>query len=201
MSGNGNNSYSADFFDLVRNGLDNAVVTDKNGNIVEFNKGLDIFADSANLLKDYKNGLIFFCGNGASATMAEHMSHDWFQNARVNTTTCSETSHITAISNDVSYEDVFSYRVSRIISDKDMFVGISSSGNSPNIVKAVKTAKDKGAFTVTVSGKKADNKIRHLGDLNFYVPLEHYGEVESAHAVLLHCILDYYLDKYMGGRH
>ena len=54
---------------------------------------------------------------------------------------------------------------------------------------------------VTLSGKKEDNKSRELGDLNFYVPLETYGMVESAHAVLLHCWLDMYLDKYKGGRH
>lgn len=66
---------------------------------------------------------------------------------------------------------------------------------------ASKTEKEKGAFCITVSGKQENNKIRQMGDLNFYVPLETYGEVESAHAVLLHAALDYYLDQYMGGRH
>jgi D-sedoheptulose 7-phosphate isomerase len=68
-------------------------------------------------------------------------------------------------------------------------------------VKAIKTAKEKGVFVITVSGKKADNKSRSMGDLNFYVPLDTYGMVESAHAILVHGVLDYYLDKYMGGRH
>jgi D-sedoheptulose 7-phosphate isomerase len=80
-------------------------------------------------------------------------------------------------------------------------VGISSSGNSPNIVNAISAAKDNGAFTITISGKKDDNKIRRMGDINFYVPLETYGEVESAHAVLLHVALDYFLDEFMKGRH
>ena len=129
------------------------------------------------------------------------MSHDCFQNADFLTETCSETSHITAISNDVSYEDVFSYRISKMLGEKDMLITISSSGNSPNVVKAIKTARELGVFIVTVSGKKEDNQSRQMGDLNFYVPLETYGMVESAHAVLLHCWLDMYLDKYMGGRH
>ena len=82
-----------------------------------------------------------------------------------------------------------------------MLITVSSSGNSPNIVKAIDTAREKGSFVVTVSGKKLDNKSRQKGDLNFYIPLETYGMVESAHAVLLHIALDNYLDKYMGGRH
>ncbi len=194
-------SYCNEYFDLIRKGLSELVVTDKSGNEIDRDKGLDIWADKAYEIQQKTKGLIFFCGNGASATMAEHMSHDWFQNAVVNTTTCSETSHITAISNDVSYEDVFSYRVNRILSERDMFVGISSSGNSPNIVKALDTANKNGAFTISVSGKGSDNKIRQMADLNFYVPLANYGEVESSHAVLLHTALDYFLDKYMGGRH
>ena len=133
--------------------------------------------------------------------MAEHMSHDFFQNAVVNTQTCAETSHITAISNDVSYEDVFSYRINRIMGKDDMLFAISSSGNSKNIVKAVMAAKNNGSFVVTISGKKEDNAIRALGDLNFHVKLDTYGMVEAAHGVLIHALLDYYLDKHLGGRH
>lgn len=129
------------------------------------------------------------------------MSHGWFQNAVINTATSAELSHVTAIVNDLSYEDVYAYRICRIISYKDMVVGISSSGNLPNILKAILTARGNGAFTVMLSGKKPDNKLRQLGSLNFYVSLETYGEVESAHAVLLHGALDYFRDKYMEGRH
>ena len=194
-------SYSRNYFNLIMDSLARMIVTDSSGNEMEHDRGLEIWADKVYELQQKTNGLIFFCGNGASASMAEHMSHDWFQNAVVNTTTCAETSHITAISNDVSYEDVFAYRVKRILSDRDVLVGISSSGNSPNIVKAISTAKENGAFTISVSGKEQGNKIRQMADLNFYVPLGKYGEVESAHAILLHTALDFFLDKYMGGRH
>ena len=193
--------YAGVYFDLVHKGLDQTVVTDSNGKHLTVNGGIHICAERVYRIQKETKGLIFFCGNGASASMAEHMSHDWFQNAVVNTTTCSELAHVTAVSNDLSYENVFSYRIHRILSEKDMLVGISSSGNSLSIVNAITAAKEKGAFTVTVSGMKEDNKIRFMGDLNFYVPLMHYGEVESAHAVLLHSMLDYFLDQYMGGRH
>lgn len=193
--------YDESYFDLIRESFTRMIVTDQAGQVLSSERGLELWADKAREVQQNTKGLIFFCGNGASASMAEHMSHDWFQNAVINTTTCAETSHLTAIGNDIGYDNVFKYRIERILSEKDIFVGISSSGNSPNIVNALEAANKKGAFTITVSGMKPDNKIRQKGNLNFYVPLQHYGEVESAHAVLLHCALDYFLDKYMGERH
>ena len=193
--------YWENYKDLIYREFDNMIVTTEGGREISADEGFEIWAEQARRIQQKTNGLIFFCGNGASASMAEHMSHDWFQNASVNTTTCAEVSHVTAISNDIGYEDVYAYRIRRIISEKDMVVGISSSGNSPNIVKAIRDAKEREAFTITISGKKPDNILRQTGALNFYVPLENYGEVESAHAVLLHGALDYFLDKYMGGRH
>jgi D-sedoheptulose 7-phosphate isomerase len=96
---------------------------------------------------------------------------------------------------------VFSYRISKTLSDKDMLIAISSSGNSPSVIKAIKTARELDVFVVTLTGKSAENMARALGSLNFFVPLEFYGMVESAHAMILHCWLDMFLDKYMGGRH
>lgn len=186
------------FFEVVE-GLQHTVVTYQETNI-SLSEGTKLWVERARETQQ-KNGLLFFCGNGASATMAEHMSHDWFQNAKINTYTCSETSHITAVSNDVSYTDVFAYRIERIMTENDILITISSSGNSPNIIRAIEEAKKKGAFTVTVSGKDADNLSRKHGDLNLYVPLDTYGLVESAHAVLLHSVLDKFLEQYMGGRH
>ncbi len=193
--------YGIKYFSLIHEGLNNTVVTDREGKKISLDKGLEIWCKKALDTRDINNGLIFFCGNGASASMAEHMSHDWFQNAKINTTTCAEISHITAISNDIDYDHVFSYRVKRILSEKDILVGISSSGNSPNILNAIQAANDNNAFTISVSGKQSNNSIRKMADLNFYVPLDTYGEVESAHAVLLHTVLDLFLDKYMEGRH
>lgn len=196
-----NKEYFKQYVEDISRALEETIVTDRQGKEMNVCEGFRIWADKAKKMQDERQGLLFFCGNGASATMAEHMSHDWFQNAQVNTYSVSETSHLTAISNDLSYEDVFSYRINRICSEKDLLITISSSGNSPNVVKAIATAKEKGCYVITVSGKEPDNRSRQTGDLNFYVPLRTYGMVESAHAVLLHAALDYFLDQYMGGRH
>jgi D-sedoheptulose 7-phosphate isomerase len=96
---------------------------------------------------------------------------------------------------------VFSYRIEKSAEEKDMLVSISSSGNSPNIVAAIEAARARGMFIVTLSGMSPENSSRKLGDVNFYVSLKTYGLVESAHVVLLHCWLDLFLDRYMGGRH
>lgn len=185
------------YFDSVSRGLKQATVTNGNAKQMSIDEGFAAWAEHAKYTEDAQ-GLTFFCGNGASATMAEHMSHDWFQNALMNTQTCAETAHLTAIANDLSYEDVFSFRIERILSKRDILVTISSSGNSPNIVKALQTGRQKSTYCITLSGMKEDNKSRQLGDLNFYVPLLTYGLVESAHAVLLHAALDYFLEKYRG---
>ena len=146
-------SYFNEYVNDINEAFSKTIVTTSNGEELEISDGLKLWAKKAKDIKDNTKGLMFFCGNGASATMAEHMSHDWFQNGQVNTYTVSETSHLTAISNDVSYEDVFAYRINRICSERDMLVTISSSGNSPNVVKAITTAKEKGTYVVTVSGK------------------------------------------------
>lgn len=188
------------YFEDVSETLKNTLVSDIAGATIELEKAFDLLIDKSKKIRD-KQGVFYFVGNGASATMSEHMSHDWFQNADVLTYTVSETAHITAIANDLSYEDVFSYRLGKAASDKDMLIAISSSGNSPNVVKAIKTAKEKGLYVVTVTGMSKNNKANKLGDMNFYVSLDTYGMIEAAHAVLLHCWLDLFLEKYMGGRH
>lgn len=194
-------NYFENYLKDIDEALRQIVVTNKEGKVLNISEGLEIWTDKVHYIQNETKGLLFFCGNGASATMAEHMSHDWFQNGMVNTYTVSETAHLTAISNDISYDEVFSYRIERCCTDRDMLVAISSSGNSTNILKAINSAREKGSFIVTVSGKGKTNTARTLGDLNFYVSLETYGMVESTHAVLLHLALDYFLDKYIGRRH
>jgi D-sedoheptulose 7-phosphate isomerase len=193
-------SYLSTYTTITATALNETVASDKSGSSLELDTAFDTWIKLVHNRKQQR-GTFFFCGNGASCTMAEHLSHDCFQNADMKTYTISETSHITAISNDISYENVFAYRIGKIGTANDVLITISSSGNSPNIIKAIVTAHEKGMFVVTLSGKDHDNRSRKLGDLNFYVPLLTYGLIESAHAMLLHALLDAYLDKHMGGKH
>jgi D-sedoheptulose 7-phosphate isomerase len=133
---------------------------------------------------------IYLVGNGASASMASHMSADLAKNARVHTQVFSDLSLITAISNDLGYEHVFSEPLSRRASAGDLLVAISSSGRSPNVLAAVRVAKKLRLTIVTLSGMNPKNPLRKAGHLNFHVPAGTYGYAESCHAAVLHHWMD-----------
>ncbi|MCP4138371.1 MAG: SIS domain-containing protein [bacterium] len=128
----------------------------------------------------------YFAGNGASASMASHFSTDIAKNGGVFTCVFSDFSFLTALSNDISYEEVFAEPLRWRMKQGDMLIAISSSGNSPNIVRAVETARNCGGIIVTLSAMGESNKIRGMGDLNFYVPAQTYGLAETSHAAILH---------------
>ena len=137
-----------------------------------------------------KGGTIYFIGNGASASMASHFSADMAKSGGVRTMVFTDPSLITAVANDVSYEDVYAEPLKWYMKSKDMVVAISSSGNSPNIVRALHQAKETGGTVITISAMKGENAIRKLGDLNFHVPANTYGFAETAHAAILHFWMD-----------
>ena len=136
-------------------------------------------------------GRFFMVGNGASAAFASHMSLDWSKNGGVPCLSLLDLSHLTALGNDLGYEEVFSQPVGWHGREGDILITISSSGNSPSILRAIEVAKEKGMKVVTLSGLKPDNASRKMGDINLYVPSKTYGIVECAHQVLLHAWLDH----------
>lgn len=137
-----------------------------------------------------RGGTIFLVGNGASASMASHVAADLAKNAHIRTEVFSDLALITAVANDISYDDVFSEPLRRRMQSGDMLVGISSSGNSSNVINAAAEARKMGGEVVTLSAMGADNRLRQTGDLNFYLPGETYGMAESGHAAVLHHWID-----------
>ena len=94
----------------------------------------------------------------------------------------------------LGYENVFAFQVEQHAEPRDVLIAISSSGRSCNILSAVAAARLRAAKVVTLSGFGADNPLRALGDLNFFVPAGDYGYVELLHASLCHCVLDLLMD-------
>ena len=133
---------------------------------------------------------IYLVGNGASASMASHMAADLAKNAHVRTQVFTDLALMTAIANDISYEDVYAEPLARHIRPGDMLVAISSSGNSPNVVKACQVASDMDASVVTLSAMNSENRIRSMGQFNFWVPASTYGLAETCHAAILHFWMD-----------
>jgi len=169
--------------------LGSLTVLDSDGNYVETN---DAFARLTEMTfrVNSDGATIYYLGNGASASMASHFAADMAKNGGGRTMVFTDLSLLTAVANDVSYEDVYAEPLRWYMKKKDMVVAISSSGNSPNIVHAVVQAREIGGTVITISAMREDNTIRKLGDLNFYVSAKTYGLAETAHAAILHFWMD-----------
>lgn len=133
---------------------------------------------------------VLFIGNGGSAGICSHMATDWLKNGGFHALAFNDGATLTCLSNDLGYEQVFAKQVEMHARPGDLLVAISSSGNSANILNGVAAARAAGAAVVTLSGFAPDNKLRKLGDVNFYVPNRSYGFVEIAHLAICHAVLD-----------
>jgi D-sedoheptulose 7-phosphate isomerase len=134
---------------------------------------------------------IYFFGNGASAAFANHMALDFSKNGKVLSRSLSDSAMLTALSNDYSYENaMLEFLKIEGVSSDDLVITISSSGNSPNIVKVLKYCKENKIKSLALSGLKKDNKSKSLANLSIYVPMKTYGMVECIHQIFLHLILD-----------
>lgn len=154
-----------------------------------YDDGIDKMLELLRKCKKDRNAL-FICGNGGSAGIAQHMTGDFLKNGGFRTFSMYGQPTITCISNDLSYDYVFCKQLELLANKDDLLIAISSSGNSENIVKAVKTMKKLGGKVITLSGFKPTNKLNTLGDINAYVPAEHYGMVESIHNLILQQLVD-----------
>lgn len=142
---------------------------------------------------------LYFAGNGASAMMASHFAADACKNAGLRAMAFNDVALLTATANDVAFEDVFALPLRRLARAGDLLIVISSSGNSPNILRAIDAAVSMSIQVVTLTGMSADNRARALGHLNFYVPSRRYGWVECAHQLVLHYWIDQYLNLHGDG--
>ena len=174
---------------VLYNILNELSILDVSGNALHPNIALDKWK-ALTLKNRASDNVVFFVGNGASASMASHFAADVAKNAGIRTNVFTDTALMTALANDLCYEEVYAEPLRWNMKDGDMLVAISSSGNSPNIVRAVKTAKSLKGIVITLSAMSEDNSIRKLGDLNFYVPAQTYGLAETAHAAILHYWMD-----------
>ena len=180
-----------DYVGTIAKGLQGMVVTDRQGAELSAQDGVARWVAMTRAMYD-RDGTLYIIGNGGSAGMASHMAADACKNGHLRALAFNDVAMITATGNDISYEQVFSLPLERLARPGDLLVTISSSGDSPNIVRALEARLALGVQAVTLSGKRPDNRSRTLGDLNFYVPLSRYGWAESAHQVILH----YWFDQY-----
>lgn len=146
-----------------------------------------------------EGGRIFVAGNGGSAAISEHLSCDWQKGVHLAGQNClkvecltSNTSLLTAIANDYGYDKSFAFQLELAeVSKLDVVVLISSSGNSENVVQALKYAKEQGAQVIGLSGFSG-GRLKTESDISLYVPFDNYGVVEDAHQSLMHVLAQFH---------
>lgn len=153
--------------------------------------------------RDDRQVLVF--GNGGSATTASHAVADLVKTAsvpdrrRLRALCLSDNSAmLTAIGNDLRYEDIFVYPLQTYARRGDLAVAISASGNSPNVVRACEWARSNDLGVVALTGFDG-GKIARLCDVHVHVPSANYGIVEDLHLVVGHAVTQSFFARVMGG--
>jgi D-sedoheptulose 7-phosphate isomerase len=144
---------------------------------------------------------IFICGNGGSASTASHFATDLVKGAsygrptrfRVMALTDSLPT-ITAYSNDVAYDCIFAEQMKNFAEPGDVLIAISSSGNSPNVLRAVEYANSIGCRTIALSGRDG-GRLGPLAQLNIQIADPHTGRIEDLHTVVMHMIVYHFMDQ------
>ena len=158
----------------------------------------DFAARAAVLLDAYISGAgVFACGNGGSAAIANHLQCDHSKGVRTATDLLPKVVSLsvnvellTAIANDMSYEDVFVYQLQCHSAPGDVLIAVSSSGRSPNIVRALTWARDHGLRTIALTGFDG-GEARAVAEVPIHVDGTNYGIVEDLHQAIMHALAQY----------
>ncbi len=160
----------------------------------EFKKAAELIWMTS--ISNHRNN-IFTIGNGASASIAQHWACDYTKgckNGGLRPRVISLAANIplmTAIANDISFDDVYSFQLDALGQEGDVLVAISSSGNSPNVVKAIETAKSLKIKTIALTGFSPNNKCTQLADISLHVDIQEYEATEDVHQAIMHMIAKY----------
>jgi phosphoheptose isomerase len=153
---------------------------------------------AAILLEAYAGGArMFSCGNGGSASIANHMQCDHVKGVRTATdlsprvlSLSTNVELLTAIANDTGYENVFVYQLQSQSEHGDVLIAVSSSGRSPNIVHALRWARDHGLRTIAITGFDG-GAARTIAEVAIHVDSTNYGVIEDLHQAIMHALAQY----------
>ncbi|HEY2537795.1 MAG TPA: SIS domain-containing protein [Solirubrobacteraceae bacterium] len=151
------------------------------------------------LFRAYRNNKqVFILGNGGSSSTASHMAADLAKNTigpnmkRFRIMSLNDNAAImTALANDLGYDNVFSEQLTNLIQAGDILIVVSASGNSPNVLQAMRYARAHSAEVVGLLGFDG-GAAAGLADIALIVPSDHYGVVEDVHLIINHILVDYF---------
>jgi D-sedoheptulose 7-phosphate isomerase len=138
---------------------------------------------------------ILFFGNGASASIASHASLDFTKQAGIRSLCFHDPALLTAFSNDYGYDNCFSKIFDAYSQPDDYVFLISTSGESPNIIKVAENAISKGLFVVAFTGRSENNSVSKLASESFWVDSHAYNIVENTHSIWITTLIDYVIGR------
>lgn len=155
----------------------------------------DLIARVGTILSErlHAGGCVFWCGNGGSAADSQHLAAELvgrFERERrglASVALTTDTSALTAIANDCGFDQVFSRQVEALCRPGDVLIGISTSGNSPNVLRAVRAAREMGVQTIGLAGKDG-GELRAAADLCIVVPSPNTARIQEAHILIGHIL-------------
>jgi D-sedoheptulose 7-phosphate isomerase len=147
------------------------------------------------LIDAYQRGAtVFSCGNGGSHCDAMHFAEEMTGRYRkdrrpLGALALGDASHVTCVSNDYGFKFIFSRQVEGLARKGDVLIGLSTSGNSENVIQAMEVAKAKGVKTIALLGK-GGGKMKDLADLSIIVPAETSDRIQEIHIKLIHTVIE-----------
>jgi D-sedoheptulose 7-phosphate isomerase len=138
---------------------------------------------------------LMLAGNGASASIASHLATDFSKQGGVRAMTFNDANLITALGNDCGYENWIAKALDFYADKGDVLILISSSGKSPNVVKAAHHAKELGLYVAAFTGFAKDNLLGAASDINLWADSRSYNIVECTHMIWLTAVLDLLADS------
>jgi D-sedoheptulose 7-phosphate isomerase len=177
--------YLRSLFDLALN----MQVTDSDKGPISLDDGTELAIQMVLSVKE-SSGKVMLAGNGGSAAIVSHVQNDLCKAVGVRGLVFTEQPLMMALANDEGYESIFQRPIGLWADPGDLMITVSSSGKSENIIQAARAAKEQGCDLITFTGFDAQNPLRKMGNLNFFVPSFVYGFVETAHAALAHFMTD-----------
>ncbi len=133
---------------------------------------------------------LMLAGNGASASIASHLATDFSKQGKVRAMAFNDANLITALGNDCGYENWIAKALDFYADRGDVLILISSSGKSPNVVKAAQRGKELGLYVAAFTGFAKDNPLGAASDINFWVDSRSYNIVECTHMIWLTAVVD-----------
>lgn len=153
------------------------------------------------------DGKILSCGNGGSAADSQHFSSELLNRFEMERpglpamALTTDASTVTSISNDYSYEEIFSKQVRALGKPQDVLLGISTSGNSENVIRAISAAHERGMRVVALSGRDGGRMAEMFaeGDVEIRVPATRTARIQEVHLLVIHCLCDLIDTTLLGG--